>query len=94
MYVKCVTFKLINDDIDETITAADHIRDKIQENQFVCSIEVVNLGDGICMSLTRYESERDAAEAEAKTNQIYQALSHVIDLSSINVVQGPVVWTF
>ncbi|GJM03333.1 MAG: hypothetical protein DHS20C08_18340 [Rhodomicrobium sp.] len=93
MYIRCVTFKVIDNDIDGTITAADQLRDKIKENQLVRSIEVVDLGDGVCMNLARYDSEADAAEAEEKTNQIYQALSHVIDLSSINVVQGPVVWT-
>lgn len=92
MYYRCVTYRTLPGKGEAMTELADRLRSEIKAALPAMSIKVISLGDEVFMSIAAYESEEVAAEASDKISRVYQQMGEVIDLTTLNTVQGDLVW--
>lgn len=92
MYYRCVTYRTLPGKGEAMTALADGLRAEIKAALPATSIKVLSLGDEVFMSIAAYESEQVAVEASDKISQVFQQMGEVIDLNSLNTVQGELVW--
>ena len=92
MYYRCVTYRVMPGKSDAMKEVADGLRAEMKAALPAKSVKVLSLGNEVFMSIAAYENEQVAIESSEQISHVFQRMAEVIDLNSLNTVQGALVW--
>ena len=91
-YYRLTSYTTKPDSEQAMISLADQMRDQIRSMLTATSIEVIRIDENRYMTVAKYEDEASAEKGARTAKAIYAQMSDIIDMDSMEISSGPLIW--